>query len=157
MEISFEFTAGRVGGPTKSGGVANETLQNHHPSLRSLPVVSSRHKPPHHPKLLRFQIRIPCLSWHRILHCFQRAPVAASMGESIARIKPGCSATEAAASGASVVRMLAAPCPQCPEGARSRNLGGHQGLCPCSRVVGTVPEGADATTSPSLSRFTGAS
>ena len=30
-------------------------------------------------------------------------------------------------------------------GARSRNLGGHHGFCPCSRVVGTVPEPADAT------------
>ena len=66
---SFQFTAGRVGS-TKSGGVADETLQNHHPSLLSLPVVSSRHKPaPGQTPPVPDQEQSPP-SWHCILHLF---------------------------------------------------------------------------------------
>ena len=149
---SFQFTAGRVGS-TKSGGVADETLQNHHPSLLSLPVVSSRHKPaPGQTPPVPDQEQSPLPGTASSI-CFLR-------GEGFDGGINSKDKARVLGHRSSSFRRFRCPhaCRPLSTVSRGRHrvtLGDIRASVPVHGVVGTVPEGADATT-PSLSRFTGA-
>ena len=129
--------------------MADETLQNHHPSLLSLPVVSCRHKAaPGQTPPLKIRSRVPFLAPYPPFVSYVRR--GSMMGESIGRIKRGVLGHRSSSFLRFRCPHACRPLSTVSRGRHRVTLGDIRASVPVHGVVGTVPEGGDATT-PSLS------